>query len=80
MGIATLVALYFVVWWLALFVVLPFGTRPRDATPEEGGWRGTPERPYMARKLLATTVLAAVIWGLVWYLTETDWFGVREGL
>ena len=32
--------------------------RPTSAT----GWRGAPERPRMLRKVLATTLVAAVIW------------------
>jgi predicted secreted protein len=77
MGIATGVALYFVIWWIALFAVLPFWTRPRDATPEEGGWRGTPESPKLGRKMLVTTVLSGLIWVLIWWLAEHDVFGIR---
>jgi len=79
MQVATGIALYFVIWWIALFAVLPFWTRPRDATQEEGGWRGTPERPNLGRKVLATTILSALIWVLIWYLAEHDVFGIRAG-
>jgi predicted secreted protein len=80
MAIATGIALYFVIWWIALFAVLPFWTRPRDATREEGGWRGAPERPNLGRKVLATTILSALIWLLIWYLAEYDVFGIKAGL
>ena len=63
MGWFTGVVLYALIWWVVLFAVLPFGTRPvSDATIEAGGWRGAPERPLLLRKVLATTVVAAVIW------------------
>jgi predicted secreted protein len=71
------VALYFVIWWIALFAVLPFWTRPRDASVEEGGWRGAPERPNLGRKVIATTILAGAIWGVFWWLIEHDPLGIR---
>jgi predicted secreted protein len=79
MAVATGIALYFVVWWIALFAVLPFWTRPVDATREEGGWRGAPESPNLGRKMLATTVVSALIWVLIWYLAKQDVLGIRQG-
>jgi predicted secreted protein len=77
MNLATGIALYFVIWWIALFAVLPFWTRPRDAAREEGGWRGAPERPNLGRKVIATTVLAGAIWAVFWWLVEYDPLGIR---
>jgi predicted secreted protein len=73
----TAVALYFVVWWITLFAVLPLWTRPRDASIEEGGWRGAPDRPNLGRKVLANTVLAAAVWAVLWALIEYDLLGIR---
>ena len=57
------VALYFVVWWTALFAVLPFGARSQlDAgavTP--GSDPGAPETPALAEKALWTTLVADVV-------------------
>ncbi len=56
--------LYVVVWWLVLFTVLPFGTRPiAEANQIPGGFRGVPARPLLWRKVLVTTIVAAAIWG-----------------
>jgi len=65
----TIAAIYFVVWWLCLFVVLPFGVKTQDE--DESTILGTvgsaPARPMLIRKALAATVLSAVIVGaLVW--------------
>jgi predicted secreted protein len=65
----TIVAIYFVVWWLCLFVVLPIGVKTQDE--EETTILGTvgsaPARPMLVRKALAATVLSAVIVGaLAW--------------
>lgn len=61
------IALYMVIWWIALFIVLPIGTKPVPEADQSSGWRGTPERPELGKKILMTTVLAAILWG-VWYL------------
>jgi predicted secreted protein len=56
------VFVYLLIWWMALFIVLPIGTRPVDAAAEDGGWRGAPERPLILRKVVGTTILAAFLW------------------
>jgi predicted secreted protein len=77
----TIAAIYFVVWWLCLFVVLPIGVKTQDE--EESTILGTvgsaPARPMLVRKALAATVLSAVIVGaLVW---AWDYFDITlEGV
>lgn len=79
MPVITGVALYFVIWWIALFAVLPISTRPvADADPLTG-WRGAPERPGMGRKMLITTLVAAVIWLAIFLMVESGWFSFRTG-
>ena len=73
MSIGAVVAIYFIVWWIALFAVLPWGVRSQaesqDITP--GTEPGAPVRPALRKKALATTILAAVITaGIVWLITS----------
>ncbi len=56
------VVLYVLIWWTALFAVLPFGTQPVPRPTRRRGWRGAPERPRLLRKVIATTMVAAMIW------------------
>ena len=60
------IVLYAVLWFLTLFVLLPIGERSqREAgavTP--GTPEGAPERPQLRRKMLWTTAISAVLWGL----------------
>ncbi len=77
MSIAGSIALYFVIWWITLFAVLPLWTRPRDATKEEGGWRGAPERPMMLRKALVNSVVALLVWALVRHAMQQDWLSIQ---
>lgn len=74
------VVLYVVLWFLALFIVLPIGIRPvADADPSSG-WRGAPERPMLLKKAVGTTVLAAVLWGLVYLVATSDYLSFRSGI
>lgn len=79
-SIFTGVIVYVLIWWTALFAILPIGTRPDPAgDASSGGWRGTPERPLLLRKLLATTAVSAVLWLGVYALVESDWLSFRSG-
>ncbi len=79
MGWFTGVVLYVLIWWTALFAVLPFGTHPVAEPDETTGWRGAPARPRMWLKLGATTVVAAVIWGICYAVIASDWISFRSG-
>lgn len=70
MTIASGFLLYFMLWWIVLFTVLPLWTR-RDESLIEGQDQGAPTRPYLWRKVLLTSLLTAVVWaGLVWGLGD----------
>ncbi len=74
------VVLYVMIWWTALFAVLPFGTRPvTDADDVPGGWRGAPERPRLLLKAVATTVVAAVIWLGCYLVITSQYLSFRNG-
>jgi predicted secreted protein len=80
MDIFTGIIVYLLIWWTALFAVLPIGTKPvEDADPEAGGWRGAPARPLLGRKLIGTTVLATVLWFGADALIRSDLVSFREG-
>ena len=66
----TLLAVYAVVWWLCLFVMLPIGVH-RPEVPEAGHEPGAPVRPHMWKKVAATSLLAVVVTALVGLLIET---------
>lgn len=59
----TIAAIYFVVWWLCLFIVLPIGVRTQAEEGETtlGTVASAPARPMLGRKALAATVLAAAL-------------------
>jgi predicted secreted protein len=66
--ISTAFAIYFVIWWVVLFVTLPFGVRSQH---EDGGGApgtdpGAPIATRMGTKLIWTTVISAIIFALAW--------------
>ncbi len=63
-SISTGFAIYFVLWWVTLFVTLPFGVRSQheDGEGAPGTDPGAPVASRMGRKLIWTTLLSAVIY------------------
>ncbi len=75
MQLISIVAIYIVVWWLCLFAVLPFRVRNQV---DEGEWvqgseRGAPRLARLWPKLLITTVLAAAVTALLFWLLGNEW-------
>lgn len=70
-SIAAWFAIYFIVWWLVLFVTLPFGVRSRDEAGEAavaGTDPGAPAAHMLKKKALITTVIAAIAMPILIYL------------
>jgi predicted secreted protein len=64
--ISTAFAIYFVLWWVTLFLTLPFGVRSQHETGEgaPGTDPGAPVASGMGRKLIWTTLISAVIFAV----------------
>jgi len=77
MSITTILAIYFLVWWLTLFAVLPFGmNRQAEEGLEPGTDPGAPLAHVMWRKVLWTTVIATLIF-IAMYVAYVS--GVLQG-
>jgi predicted secreted protein len=78
--ISTALAIYFVLWWVVLFVTLPFGVRSQHE--EGGGPAGTdPGAPIMARmgrKLLMTTLISAVIFAIGMWAYNAGYLSIEK--
>jgi predicted secreted protein len=64
MPITTAVAIFFLIWWVVLFAVLPLGIRSHHEAGAEiipGNDPGAPMIPALGRKLVWTTVISGVI-------------------
>ena len=65
-----------VVWWLILFMVLPFGAAPPEEV-EPGMATSAPARPRLGIKLAVTTVLAALVTGLIMWALDSGLIALR---
>ncbi len=65
-----------IVWWLILFMVLPFGAAPPDKV-EPGMATSAPAKPRMALKVAITTVLAALVTALILWLMNSGLLQLR---
>jgi predicted secreted protein len=79
-NISTAFAIYFVLWWVVLFLTLPFGVRSQHE--EGGGVEGTdPGAPIMARmgrKLLWTTLISAVIFAVAMWAYNAGYLSIER--
>jgi predicted secreted protein len=76
MGWVTGVVVYFLIWWVTLFAVLPLWVTPPD--PEDPGYAaGAPPRPRLLLKVAVTTAASAIIWLAVYGLVRSPWLSFR---
>jgi predicted secreted protein len=71
-------AIFFVIWWVVLFLTLPFGVRSQheDGEGAPGTDPGAPIATLMGRKLIWTTVISAVIFAAAWFAYGAGYLGV----
>jgi len=73
MQIGSIIAVYFIVWWLCFFIVLPFNVHNQiDAGDITHGTEpGAPALFRIWPKILATSILSALVTvGLLWLLAN----------
>ncbi len=77
MGLATVVLVYVIMWWLSFFVVLPFGqvsqAEAGEVTP--GTVASAPVGLKWKKKLVITTMLSAVLTAIIFVIVTFDVFG-----
>ena len=77
MNVVSAVVVFIVIWWLVLFMVLPFGVRRTEA-PEEGHDPGAPQQPMLWRKAAATTAIATVLFSIVYVIAEFELISLQD--
>ncbi len=68
---------YVIIWWVVLFVTLPFGVKPQE-NPEPGTAPSAPAKTFLGIKLAVTTVASALLWALYWYVVSTGLISFRD--
>lgn len=70
MGWFTGIVVFLLVWWMMLFTVLPFG-HLRDIN-------GTSVDPQIKKKMIITSVIAGIVWCIIYVLIDADLVSFRE--
>lgn len=75
MQLVSAIAIYFVVWWLVLFMVLPWGATSAHEAGEEvdpGTMKSAPLNPRILKKFAITTVLAGVVFAVIYFVASNN--------
>jgi predicted secreted protein len=65
------------IWWVVLFMVLPWGVRVPEK-PEKGFAPSAPEQPRLALKAAITTAISLVLWVVIYAIIESGVFSFRD--
>ncbi|MFD1701986.1 DUF1467 family protein [Methylopila henanensis] len=78
--IVSWVAIYFVIWWIALFATLPFAGRSQAEAGEvvPGSEAGAPARMPLKRLVLINTVVTTVVFLIVMWVLTQDLFSLDD--
>jgi predicted secreted protein len=72
-------AIYTIIWWLVLFMILPFGAGKKIESVDvaEGHDAGAPTRPQMLKKILATTIVSLVVFAIFYFAYTGGYIDLR---
>jgi predicted secreted protein len=73
-------AVFFIIWWVTLFAVLPFGLRTQAEEGEHvpGTEPSAPKGPHVLRAMLRTTVVSVLIFGALYVLVKVYGFNFED--
>jgi predicted secreted protein len=73
MSIGSAIAIYFVIWWIGLFAILPWGIRSQHEEGDvvRGSDPGAPAKPRLLRIVIINTIFASLIFG-TYYIVWTN--------
>ena len=75
MNIGGSIVVFAIAWWIAFQAALPWGVRSQveDGNVEDGTDPGAPITPALGRKMLAATIIATLVWLLLYLTIELQW-------
>jgi predicted secreted protein len=81
MPFATALAIFFLIWWVVLFAVLPWGIRSQHESDDmvAGTDPGAPVSLRLGRKLFWTTLVAVGIYAVCFFVYSRHWVTI-DGL
>ena len=70
------VLIYVIIWWIVVFTILPIGIRKQDKV-EKGHADGAPQNPQILKKFIITSLIAFVLWLLVFFIIKKQIFSFQ---
>nr|WP_319382319.1 DUF1467 family protein [uncultured Roseibium sp.] len=80
MSVAFGMAIFFMIWWIILFAILPFGlhrTQEEAGDVVPGSEPSAPHKPQFLKVIVLTTVIATVVFGTYLALRHSG-FGLDD--
>ena len=77
MTIVTGLVVYIILWWLVLFMVLPWGIRTLEGSAA-GHVASAPAAPRLWLKFGVATGIATVLWTIAYAVIEANLISLRE--
>ena len=81
MNLASGIFVYLIIWWVALFAILPIGVRSHweaGVDTPGGGDPSSPVDPKLGRKFFTTTWVSAVLFAIVWLVLHFHLVGLPQ--
>lgn len=80
MGVVSGIVLFAVIWALTFCVALPINIKTQGDLGEivPGTHAGSPEHHHIRKKVFWTTLVAAIIWGIVAKIILSGWVTVDQ--
>jgi predicted secreted protein len=80
MGWLSALAIFFIIWWVVLFVMLPIGLRTQDEDHDVtlGTTPSAPSGRHMRAVLVRTTLVSLAAFGLYWLVTTYLGLGIDD--
>jgi predicted secreted protein len=78
MGIATGIAIYFLIWWIVLFAVLPWGVLAQGDDAPPGSDPGAPQAARIWLRLVWTTLTSTVVFAILAFVYLKGWVSLDD--
>ena len=80
MSITGSIVIYVIMWWIVFFSLLPIDVNRNKNYKIDGEDPGSPENPKIIKKFIYTTVISSVLFLIVFYLVNYNYFNLRNFL
>jgi len=80
MGITSAIVLYAVLWFVTFLTIIPFGLKTQGDVGDifPGTQSGAMAEHGLKKKAKITTAIAAVIWGIIFYVVTSGAITIRD--